>query len=212
MIDFLYYYISWQIWSISCVISWHACIGVGASTFLGLRKIFARISPGMPEKTLGHFYANIFSWRPFFGWLPKNKVFMWFWTPFLTIFYGFCTNFQKFWIGFRRFCPDFHRFCPDFQGFCRDIHQIRTFGGALALPAPRLIHHCIYGNSATLFSKCRKNNFTDKLHKVRSTSSLNAEAIKNRLLAKQAITSWEISKNNYRCSGLHRVQETHRKA
>jgi len=41
---------------------------------------------------------------------------------------------------------------------------------------------------------------------------LNAEAIKNRLLAKQAITSWEISKNNYRCSGLHRVQETHRKA
>ena len=27
-------------------------------------------------------------------------------------------------------------FCPDFQGFCSDFRQIKTFGGALAPPAP----------------------------------------------------------------------------
>jgi len=56
----------------ACNLCWH-----GASNVWGVRKIFARISPDLPEKTLANFRANVFSWRPFFGWPPKNKVFMW---------------------------------------------------------------------------------------------------------------------------------------
>jgi len=33
-------------------------------------------------------------------------------------------------------CPDFHRFFPDFKEFCPDFHQIKSFGSALAPPAP----------------------------------------------------------------------------
>jgi len=33
-------------------------IGVGAGKFLGVRKIFARISPKLPEKVLGHFLSD----------------------------------------------------------------------------------------------------------------------------------------------------------
>ena len=47
----------------------------------------------------------------------------------LLIFSGVCSDFQ-------RFCEGFQRFCPDFHGFCSDFHQIKTFGGALAPPAP----------------------------------------------------------------------------
>jgi len=43
----------------------------------------------------------------------------------------------------RHFCSDFQavlegaqRFCPYFMGFCPDFHQIKTFGGAVAPPAP----------------------------------------------------------------------------
>jgi len=41
----------------------------------------------------------------------------------------FCSDFQG-------FCEGFHRFCPDFHVFFQDFHQIKTFGGALASPAP----------------------------------------------------------------------------
>jgi len=37
---------------------------------------------------------------------------------------------------FTNFCPDLHGFCPNFQKFCPNFHQIKTFEGALALPAP----------------------------------------------------------------------------
>jgi len=63
-----------------------ACIGVGAGKFLGVHRIFAWISPNFPEIFLGHFCANIFRWRPFFG-MTSKKVFMWFctcWAPFFS--------------------------------------------------------------------------------------------------------------------------------
>jgi len=41
----------------------------------------------------------------------------------------FCPDFQLFSKRFHKFCPDLHVFCPDF-------YQIKTFGVALALPAP----------------------------------------------------------------------------
>jgi len=42
--------------------------------------------------------------------------------------------------------PGSKRFCPDFMGFCPDFHQIKTFGGAVASPAPRLLHQCCVGS------------------------------------------------------------------
>ena len=51
------------------------CIGVGASKFLGVRKIFARISPNLPEK-----FSSIVG-RQFFK--IKQR-----WAPFLSVFLG----------------------------------------------------------------------------------------------------------------------------
>jgi len=35
-------------------------MGVGAGKFLGVQRIFARISPQLPEKLLGHFLCERF--------------------------------------------------------------------------------------------------------------------------------------------------------
>jgi len=40
------------------------------------------------------------------------------------------------WIHIKLFCKGFHTFCPHFHRFCPDFHQIKSFGGALARPAP----------------------------------------------------------------------------
>jgi len=46
----------------------------------GFLPKFPRICP---KKIWTTFCANIFSWRPHFGWLPE-KVFKWFWAPFFS--------------------------------------------------------------------------------------------------------------------------------
>ena len=90
-------------------------IGVGAGKFLGVRRIFARISPNLPEKLLCDFFPKNFlsqKWlRPLkllFGW-PRKKIFV--------CFFGFRRKKAKRWAPI----------CPDFR-------QIKTFGGALAPP------------------------------------------------------------------------------
>jgi len=78
-------------------------IGERAGTFFGMRRIFARILPNLPE------ISSIKKWP------PKRKLFMLFSAPFLLIFSGVCSCFQGFCEGFQRFCPDFHGFFPDFH-------------------------------------------------------------------------------------------------
>jgi len=62
---------------------------------------------------------------------------MWFYQCWVTFFWNnhvwryFCLYFQG-------FCECFHRFCPGFYRLCPDYHQIKTFWGALAPPAPPL--------------------------------------------------------------------------
>ena len=41
---------------------------------MGVRRIFARISPNLPEKVLDRFCANIFSSRPSFGITSKKRI------------------------------------------------------------------------------------------------------------------------------------------
>ena len=64
-------------------------IGVRAGKFLGLRMIFARISPNLPETFT---FLSQRSWRPFFGMISIKKglrVFFYkLWAPFLRRFSG----------------------------------------------------------------------------------------------------------------------------
>ena len=92
------------------------------------------------ERGLRVFFCK--SWAPFF----KIKQG---WAPFMP---GFCPHFQ-------RFFPNFQEFCPDFQGFCPDFQKIKTVGGALALPAPSLLHHCCCRRGRySLTHRCQKQS------------------------------------------------------
>ena len=91
-------------------------IGVVASKFLGVQRIFAQIFPNLPKKLSCNFY------QPFL-WRDLQKM----------VFSCLSAN-----LG-RQFSKSDNvgcHFCPDFQGFCPDFQQIKTFGGALAPAAP----------------------------------------------------------------------------
>jgi len=91
-------------------------IGVGASKFLGVQRIFAQNFPNLPKKLSCNFY------RPFL-WcdLQQNGRYLFVckpWAPFFEVK--------------QRWAP----FLPKFSGILLDFQQIKTFGGALAPPAP----------------------------------------------------------------------------
>ena len=94
-------------------------IGVGASKFLGVQRIFAQIFPNLSKKLSCKFLPTVFV-----VWPPKNALFHLFickpWAPFFEV--------KQRWAPF---LPRFS-FCSDFQGFCPDFQQIKTFGGALS--------------------------------------------------------------------------------
>jgi len=89
-------------------------IGVGAGKFWGVRRIFARIFPNLPEKN------------------PKKVLH----TVLGAIFFKSKHAGRHFCSYFQGVCSDFQGFCEGFQRFFPDFHQIKTFGGALALPPP----------------------------------------------------------------------------
>jgi len=63
-------------------------IGVGADKFLGVLRIFSRISPKLPKNFLCEHFFPQRSWRPSFGMTSRKKVCMWFckrWTPLFQI-------------------------------------------------------------------------------------------------------------------------------
>ena len=94
----------------SCMVS---TTGVGAGKFLGVRKIFARIFPNLPETFWATLLTNFFpqrSWRPFFGMTSLLR-------DDLGMKKGLHISNK---VG-RHFCQDFQIFCPNFQGFCQDF-------------------------------------------------------------------------------------------
>jgi len=110
-------------------------IGVGASKFLGVQRIFAQISETCPKSCRATF-ADRFCVRPpkmvftcFSANLGRH-----FWKP-KNVGRHFCLYFQIFCSDFQGFCQNFQRLCQHFQGFCLDFQQIKTFGGAFAPPA-----------------------------------------------------------------------------
>jgi len=106
-------------------------IGVGASEFLGVQRIFAQTCP----KSCRANFAD-----RFLVWPPKNGLHLLFckrWAPYLK-----SNN-----VG-RHFCSDFQRFCLDIWGFCPVFAQIfryfaQIFNKSKLLGVclhPRLLH------------------------------------------------------------------------
>ena len=103
------------------------CICVGVDKFLGVRKIFARISPNLSEKFLCDFFLQIFSHKDhedhFLGTTSKQGVFMHVSANIWCLFFK-SNNAGR------------HLFL-DFQGVFQNFWQIKLFRGALApLPPP----------------------------------------------------------------------------
>jgi len=134
------------------------CIGVKAGKSLGVRKIFARISPNLPEKFSSNFLCEYFlphsSWRLFFGTTSKKGLYVIlqvlsaiFWNQttlrmmFACMFRALAQIFRVFANIFIDFAYIFTAFARDFQEFCPDFRQIKTFGVRLQPLRSRFIHH-----------------------------------------------------------------------
>ena len=123
--------VSKQIWKVRKY--WIRTIGVGAGKFLGVRKIFARIS----QKLARNLVSISSHTDRFWDNLPKKglRVIL----PTLganfaksnnvgrhiyPYFQVACPECQVFCEHFHRFCPDFHRFFPDSQGFAKPVTSL----------------------------------------------------------------------------------------
>jgi len=112
-------------------------IGVGAGKILSVRKNLAWILPNMPEK-----YFNISDLQKRTNlFIPIRGHFMRIWSLRAPLFSNqrlldaFCAQLLHSFRKFPEILPGFYGISP---GFC----QIKTFVGAIAAPAPRLLHQC----------------------------------------------------------------------
>jgi len=99
-------------------------IGEGAGNFFGVRRIFARILPNVPEKNSIKSDLQKKALHVILGAVGRHS----------------CSYFLEFAHIFK----DFVKVCTDLPRFPRDFfpnfHQIKTFGGALTHPTPRFLH------------------------------------------------------------------------
>ena len=102
-------------------------IGVRAGKFLGCQGFLPNF-PKLARKVLPTDFPPQKSWRPVFDVTSKKGLHL------------FSANVGRYFLKSNNvWCysrPNCQGFCPDFQGFCSDFRQIKTFGGALELPAP----------------------------------------------------------------------------
>ena len=111
-------------------------IGVGASEFFGVQSILPKFSQTWPKSFRANFAVR------FLVWSLKNGLYLFFCkccAPYLksnNVGRHFCPDFQGFHRDIWGFCLDFQGFCQNFQRFCLSFQQIKTFGRALAPPAP----------------------------------------------------------------------------
>jgi len=137
-------------------------ISVGAGKVLGVRRIFAQISPNLPEKLLGHFLCEYFLMKTVFCFDLQTNVFMWFWAPifsnqstFGSIFARIFREFARIFKGLRSFSqilPKFLRILTGFSRFLPRFSPNLNCWGRACTPAsyttPLLWEH----------SECRKKN------------------------------------------------------
>jgi len=121
-------------------------IGVGVGKFMGVKRIFARIFPNLPEKYFVRLLpANFLPqrwWRPYFGVPPKTGL----------VF--FCKRWAPFFPGFSRILPRFSRIFFEF------LTNQNCWGCA-----------CTPASCATVYSKWVGN--TQKYENINSSHSTN---------------------------------------
>ena len=88
-------------------------IVVIAGKFWGMGRVFAWISPNLPEKLLCDFWLQIFSHK-------DHEDLLLVWPPRRDVHVFFCKRWPPFMPGF----------FPAFQGFCPDFQQVKILGCA----------------------------------------------------------------------------------
>jgi len=105
----------------------------------GVRRIFAQISPNLPETFLCDFCLQIFiSWRPFYlflVWPPKNRSSC----VFLQTLGAIFSNQTTLGIIFARIFRDFAQI---FKDFARNFDKPKLLWVPLHPLHPRLLHQC----------------------------------------------------------------------
>jgi len=96
---------------------------------------------------------------------------------------------------FSEICPDFKLFFPDFKGFWPDFHQIKTFGCALAPPAPHLLHQCIHLCEDTDHANAIFRTGPRTTHVARGVTRLDGARGKNEVWCSH-VQSWGLSEAN----------------
>jgi len=117
-------------------------IGVGAGKFLGVRRIFARISPNLPEMLLCNFCPQIFTKDMktcFFGMIPKKGLTCVFLQALAAIFA---------WI-FR----DLTQIVRGFAQIFRDFAQFLNKSKLLEVRLHPASHTTVHGNGNSQFSR-----------------------------------------------------------
>ena len=123
--------------------------GVGAGKFLGVRKIFARIFPNLPEKqkVFRQLFVRIFSPTRImrtFSEMTSNAIFSkqtTFGAIFVRIFRKFAQILWDFVNTFNDFAQIFIDFVPIFGHLVRIFDKWKHLRVRLHLLHPRLLHH-----------------------------------------------------------------------
>ena len=95
-------------------------IGVGAGKFLGVRKMYARISPKLPEKLLGHFLCNF---HVILGASFSIKAHC---APLLSNQSKFGAIYARIFMEFAQIFRDFSKVFRNFAQILRDFARIFT--------------------------------------------------------------------------------------
>jgi len=108
-------------------------IGVGASKFLGVQRIFVQIFPKSCLPTFA---------QCFLVWPPKNGLHLFFctrWAPFLPKFSRILPRHLSYFFGFSRILLRISRILPKFSGISPKSSTNQNFLGVCL--HPRLLHH-----------------------------------------------------------------------
>jgi len=159
----------------SFVVLWS--IGVGAGTFLRVRRIFAikifaqRMSPSLPEKTLGHSLCEYFLMKIVFPMISKQRATCYFvlhffhikphWAPFLIVFSVSLPRFSEILRRSSQIKLRFPRILPGFsRNFTVFVSKPKLFGNLLYLLHPSFLHQscegCVHGELKISLIESRK--------------------------------------------------------
>jgi len=139
----------------------------GKASLWGVRRVFARISPNLPEKILGHFLCERFLMKTVLGAISSNQTALGAissnqtalgaissnQTALGAIFARIFKEFAQIFSDFAKVFTEFAQISLDFARIFRDIHQINILGVRLP-PVPYTTgwHHSFGVTESTIQS------------------------------------------------------------